>query len=157
MLSVDDNPPDLDDYKNKQESERLESIAKIHRLEPAWTLEELLTADLKEDFIIDQVLIENQSEVVAGEFKTLKTTLLIMMALSLCSGAKFLGRYEVFKKKRVLFCSAESGKRKIRKTIFAVTKQMGINLAELRDSGFLKLSWRAYSARARKTAPSCSR
>ena len=141
MATVDDNPPDLDDYKNKQESERLESIAKIHRLEPAWTLEELLTADLKEDFIIDQVLIENQSEVVAGEFKTLKTTLLIMMALSLCSGAKFLGRYEVLKKKRVLFCSAESGKRKIRKTIFAVTKQMGINLAELRDSGFLKLSW----------------
>ena len=141
MTSVENIPPDFDDYKDKQKSERFENIAKIHRLEPAWTLEELFTADLKEEFIVDQVLIENQPMVVAGEFKTLKTTKLIMLALSLCSGAKFLGRYEVFKKKRVLFCSAESGKRKIRKTIYAVAKQMDIDLTELRDSGFLKLSW----------------
>jgi hypothetical protein len=141
MASVENNPPDLEDYINTQESERLESIAKIHRLEPAWSLEQLLEANLQEEFVIDQVLIENQSKVVAGEFKTLKTTILIMLALSLCSGKSFLGRYEVLKRKRVLFCSAESGKRKIRNTIFAVAKQMDVNLAELRDSGFLKLSW----------------
>lgn len=141
MASVENNPPDLEDYIHTQESERLENIAKLHRLEPAWSLNQLFEADLKEEFIIEQVLIENQSKVVAGEFKTLKTTLLIMLALSLCSGKKFLGRFEVFKKKRVLFCSAESGKRKIRNTIFAVAKQMDVNLAELRDSGLLKLSW----------------
>lgn len=141
MASVENNPPDLEDYIHTQESERLENIAKLHRLEPAWSLNQLFEADLKEEFIIEQVLIENQSKVVAGEFKTLKTTLLIMLALSLCSGKKFLGRFEVFKKKRVLFCSAESGKRKIRNTIFAVAEQMDVNLAELRDSGLLKLSW----------------
>ncbi len=138
LLPVGDKIPS--DSESKQ-ADRFEKIGKTHRLEPAWTLEELFTADLKEDFIIDQVLIENQPMVAAGEFKTLKTTILIMLALSLCSAAKFLGRYEVLKRKRVLFCSAESGKRKIRKTIYAVAKQMGINLAELRDSGFLKLSW----------------
>ncbi len=124
-----------------KQADHYAKIAKLYRLEPAWTLEELFTAILNEDFVIEDVLIENQPMVVAGEFKTLKTTILIILALCLCSGAKFLGRYEVLKRKRVLFCSAESGKRKIRNTIYAVAKQMGINLAELRDSGFLKLSW----------------
>lgn len=128
----------------KSEANQADHYAKIgkrYRLEPAWTLDELFTAILNEDFVIEDVLIENQPMVVAGEFKTLKTTILIILALCLCSGAKFLGRYEVLKRKRVLFCSAESGKRKIRKTIYAVAKQMGINLAELRVNGFLKLSW----------------
>jgi hypothetical protein len=141
MVKIDTNPPDFEEYKQTQEDEHFENIAKSHRLEPSWSLEELLEADLNEEFIVDQVLVENQPFVVAGEFKTLKTTLLIMMALSLCSGAKFLGRYEVKKKKRVLFCSAESGKKKIRTTIYAVAKQMGISIAELRDSGSLSFSW----------------
>ncbi len=127
------NNPDLPD--------RFETIAKTYRLEPAWTLEQLFEADLNEEFLVDQVLVENQPMVVAGEFKSLKTTMLIMLALGLGSGAQFLGRYEVLKRKRVLFCSAESGKKKIRNTIYAAAKQLGINLAELRDSGFLKLSW----------------
>jgi len=141
MTKVEDNPPDFDEFAKAKQTEHFENIGKMYRLGPAWSLEELFTAILNEDFIIEDVLIENQPMVVAGEFKTLKTTILIILALCLCSGAKFLGRYEVLKRKRVLFFSAESGKRKIRNTIYAVAKQMGINLAELRDSEFLKLSW----------------
>jgi RecA-family ATPase len=141
MVDIDLTPPDFPEFEQGQQSERLDKIAKIHRLEPAWSLQKLLEADLNEQFIIDQVLIENQPAIIGGAFKTLKTTLLVMQALSLCSGEKFLGRYDVFSRKRVLFCSAESGKRKIRNSIFAVAKQMGISVAELRDSGFLQLSW----------------
>lgn len=141
MIRVEDMPPDFEDFETELEESRYAEIAKLHRLEPAWTLKELLEADLNEEFLIDQVLIQNQPFIGAGEFKTLKTTLLIMMALSLCTGKKFLDRFEVRQRKRVLFCSAESGKKKIRKTIYAVAKQMGISIAELRDGGFLKLSW----------------
>jgi len=129
------------DDTTTQTDDHFEKIAKTYRLEPAWSLGQLLEADLRESFIIDGVLIENQPCLMGGAFKTLKTTIDLDLAMSLCSGAKFLNHFEVLHKKRVLFCSAKSGKQKIRKTIYALAQQKGISLAQIRDNDSLRLSW----------------
>lgn len=128
------------------DTNELSKISERYGLEPAWTLRQLLEADLAEDYLIDQVLIENQPCMLAGAFKSLKTTIALDMALSICSGAKFLQRFDVLQKKRVLFCSAESGKKKIRKTMYALAElkhsdEKPISLAQLRDDDMIRLCW----------------
>jgi len=67
--------------------DQYDKIAKTYRLEPVWSLGKLLEADLKESFIVNGVLIENQPCLMGGAFKTLKTTIALDLAMSLCSGA----------------------------------------------------------------------
>ena len=82
-----------------------------------WTCPELMMADLKQEFLIENVLVEGQPCIIGGPKKCLKTSIMLDMAVSLATGVPFLRRFDVPVPKRVLVMSGESGLVTIRNTI----------------------------------------
>ena len=82
-----------------------------------WPCPQLMDANLRQDFLIQNVLVEGQPCVVGGPKKCLKTSLLLDMAVSLAAGIPFLRCFDVPKRKSVLVMTGESGLVTIRNTI----------------------------------------
>ena len=86
-------------------------------------------------WIVDFFLKDKQPCIVAGPSKTLKTTFLIELAVSIASEEDLLGKYRTWKQ-RVAFVSAESGEETLQETAVRVCKSKGIEFADLSDSLF---------------------
>jgi len=95
--------------------------------------ETFATADLSQEFWIRGVLAARQPQLWGGPSKTLKTSLLVDMCLSLAAGVPFMGEFEVPSRKRVLLVSSESGGATLQETALRICAAKGINLAGLRD------------------------
>jgi AAA domain len=61
------------------------------------------------EWLVRSILLPGQPAVIGGPKKSLKTSLVLDMAISLGSGAKFLDRFKVTKPTRVAVLSGESG------------------------------------------------
>jgi len=79
-----------------------------------YTLDHLLNGDFRVTYLIEGILVAGQPCLCVGPQKTLKTTLLLYMALCLSMGNPFLGKS--CKKSRVLFMSGESGMATLQET-----------------------------------------
>jgi len=88
-------------------------------------------------FLIDGVLAANQLGVIAGHSKALKTTLAVLMCISLASGRPFLGVYNIPTRKKVMILSGESGGDKLLATVQAGCQSLGIALSSLDDYLFV--------------------
>jgi len=73
------------------------------------TSDELASADLQIDYLIEGVLVRGQPALLCGPMKTMKTTLMVAIAFCLATGLKFLGHWSVPRPVRVLVMSGESG------------------------------------------------
>ncbi|HEX3658220.1 MAG TPA: AAA family ATPase [Pirellulales bacterium] len=91
------------------------------------------THSFKHEWLVEKVLVANQPGVIGGMKKTLKTSLMIDLGVSLASGGavKFLGKFKVPKAKRVALISGESGPATLQETAKRVCHAKGLNLAEL--------------------------
>jgi RecA-family ATPase len=58
---------------------------------------------------VQRVLVKGMPGILGGPKKTLKTSTLADLVVSLGSGPPFLGPFKVYRKAKVLFVSAESG------------------------------------------------
>lgn len=92
------------------------------------TSAEFLALDLRTDYLIEGVLVRGQPGVVGGRSKTLKTSVLVDLVLSLGSGTPFLGQFPT-QQVTVAFWSGESGASTIRAKAKAVAAAKGIDLA----------------------------
>ncbi|HYW79198.1 MAG TPA: bifunctional DNA primase/polymerase [Thermoguttaceae bacterium] len=92
-----------------------------------WDCPELMGADLRQDFLIENVLVENQPCIVGGPKKCLKTSVLLDMALSLAAGVPFLRQFEVPRPRSVLVMTGESGLVTIRNTIQRIAESADID------------------------------
>lgn len=92
---------------------------------------ELANGDFKLEYLIPGLLASLQPLIIAGQFKTLKTSIALEIALSLASATKFLGRFEIPNRKRVLVLTAESGMATVQETCFRMCKTHSIDLASL--------------------------
>ena len=90
------------------------------------TCAELMAATLTIIYLIDKLLVEGQPMIVAGAKKTLKTTLLLAMALCLAAGVPFLG-FSVLQAVTVLVLTGESGLATIKETIRRIAATMEID------------------------------
>src|SRR5262249_50104590 len=77
-------------------------------------------------WLIKQILVADQPAIVGGPKKSLKTSLVIDLALSLGTGKPFLSKFEVPKAAPVLVLSGESGMGTIRDTAVRVARAKGI-------------------------------
>ncbi len=80
------------------------------------TSAELDTADLRTDYLVEDVLARGQPFIIAGSKKTLKTNICIDLTLSLASQTKFLNEFYGVKPVRVALMSGESGDAVIQET-----------------------------------------
>ncbi len=94
-------------------------------------------ADFRVNWMIQDVMAENQPQLYSGPSKTLKTSILVDQFLSMAAAVPFLGRFDVPKSKRVLLLSSESGTATLQETARRICQTKGIDLAELGD----KLHW----------------
>ena len=112
----------LEDPKSEYKGQRrtiasLWHIVKAKSQQPkfeTYTLDHLLAGDFRVTYLIDGILVAGQPCLCVGPQKSLKTTLLLYMALCLSMGKSFLGR--ACTKNRVLFMSGESGMATLQET-----------------------------------------
>jgi hypothetical protein len=93
------------------------------------TCAELVATKFETAWLVDYLIIDAQPLIVAGAKKTLKTSLLIDLALSLVWPAKFLGHFWVPEARQVGLMTGESGLETIRETIMRVGESKGIDAA----------------------------
>jgi len=121
--------------EEKQEKDGKEKESENNEFEQdnlkLYTSAELVDGDFEEEFLINSFLIEKQPMIISGPEKTLKTTILVQMAIALASGKPFLGKFSVKKKCKVLFLSAESGLNTLKKNAMKMCETMGIELRDL--------------------------
>jgi replicative DNA helicase len=81
-------------------------------------------------WLVPQLLLEGESAIIGGPKKTLKTTLLIDLAVSLATGSPFLGSFDVPQPYSVALFSGESGPGTLQETARRVCASKGLKLAE---------------------------
>lgn len=98
-----------------------------------YTSRELDEATFTIAFWIAWTLVAGQPCIFAGSKKTLKTTLLIALAIALVAKQSFLGQIEVLQKCRVLIMSGESGIGVLQETARRIATAMNCRFADLED------------------------
>ncbi len=92
---------------------------------------ELDSSEYEMEYLIDNALVARQPCILAGGKKTLKTSLLIDLGVSLATGGYFLGRLKVNRACRVGIMSGESGLATIQETARRIAAAAGHNLADI--------------------------
>jgi hypothetical protein len=99
-----------------------------------YTCDELDSAEFSLDFLVENVLVAKQPCILAGSKKSLKTSLLVDLGVSLATGGCFLGRFRVPTQNRVLLMSGESGIGTLQETARRIALASGRTLASIGDS-----------------------
>lgn len=97
------------------------------------TCPELDAAEYAIEYLARWILTAGQPCIFAGGKKTLKTSLLVALAIALATGLPFLDQFEVPRAVRVLMMSGESGLATIQETARRVAASMGLALAEVEN------------------------
>ena len=130
--------------KDNWDAEYTEAVTKIQAAEDAELTKKsapfkvLTSADLDHgdytvDYLIDNCMVRGQTLVIGGPLKTLKTSILIALAVALARGrGKFLSRFNVNCASSVLVMSAESGLPTLQETARRICKSLGIKLSDLK-------------------------
>jgi hypothetical protein len=82
--------------------------------------------DYRHQWLVEHVLVRGQPCVLGGPKKSLKSSVLVDLALSLASGAPFLGEFRVPRKARVAVLSGESGEASLQAVARRVAAGRGI-------------------------------
>jgi replicative DNA helicase len=81
-------------------------------------------------WLIENVLVRGQPGVIGGPKKSLKTSLVIDMAISLGTGKPFLNAFKVPRRVRVAVLSGESGGATVQETARRVCKAKGLKICD---------------------------
>ncbi len=98
---------------------------------PRITCAELDATEYRIEYLIDSTLVAGQPCVIAGGKKSLKTSLVIDMGISLATGGFFLGVLKVNRPCRVGIMSGESGMAIIQETARRIANAAGYRLRDI--------------------------
>jgi hypothetical protein len=117
------------------EHERLEKIRQTYSLTKSESLIDLIEADIEDKYLVQHVLVDMQPMVIAGASKAMKTTIATALAIGIASGKDFLAndRFKIAERRRVHFCSAESGRATTKKTIIGLCDFLDVSFESIAD------------------------
>src|SRR5207302_1881659 len=95
------------------------------------TSKQLAEGDFRPKWLEKRIFVEKMTAVVGASAKGMKTSLMIDLAVSLGSGTKFLGKFDVDRKVRVAMLSGESGRFTMQETAKRICAARGIDLADV--------------------------
>lgn len=95
------------------------------------TAAELSGSEYSLEYLVEDVLVAAQPMILGGPQKVLKTMLALTLAVSLVSGAAFLGRFKVRRKLRALVMSAESGAATLQENLRRIAAAMDLDIDQL--------------------------
>ncbi len=97
----------------------------------ALTCAELDNGKFDLEFLVDGILVAGQPCIMAGPQKSLKTSLLVDLGISLAACGHFLGRFPVTRPARVGLMSGESGLGTLQETARRIAHAAGRRLSEI--------------------------
>ena len=94
---------------------------------------EFAALDVSHEWMIDRTMVRYEPLVLGGPKKSLKTSVVLDLAISLAAGfnSRFLGKFDVERPYRVGIISGESGKPTLQRKAITICKTKGLNLANL--------------------------
>ncbi len=95
------------------------------------TSPELAAGDFAVEYLIEDVLVRLQPLLAAGPYKSLKTFILVAIAVALDAGVHFLGRFRVNRRCKVCVMSGESGLATIQENARLVCAANDLRLEDL--------------------------
>ena len=101
---------------------------------------EFAEAEYPREWLVEEFMVVGEPAIWGGEKKSLKTSIAIDLAVSLGASStesRFLDRFDVPRRKRVLMLSGESGAATIQETVRRICHQRSISMSDLSvDWGF---------------------
>lgn len=95
------------------------------------TAAELAHREYSVTWLVDYFLAEGQPAILSGPKKALKTSIALDLVVSLASGTKFMGQFEVPQPRRVAFMSGESGMSVLQETLMRICRAKEVDVGEL--------------------------
>ena len=95
------------------------------------TSAELEASDYAVEYLVSRTLVAGQPCIIAGGKKTLKTSIMIDLAITLATGGCFLGKLPARRRTRTLVMSGESGLGTIQETAGRIAKAAGRKLSDI--------------------------
>ncbi len=116
-----------------EHAKRVDSTGKLAKdIEYRWiSCEGLDTGDFRIEFLVDNVLVRGQPCVIGGPSKTLKTSIVVDLGISLAKSHKFLGHWWVKKPVNVGIMTGESGMATLQSTARRVCESKGLQLRDI--------------------------
>jgi hypothetical protein len=92
---------------------------------------ELDAGEFNLNYLIPGVVCESQPLIIAGQFKTLKTSIAFDVAVSIASGTPFLNTFDVPETRKVMVLTAESGMATVQETCRRICRSRGFRLGNV--------------------------
>jgi hypothetical protein len=91
------------------------------------TSPEFFGADWRPTWLVKRMLVKDQPVIIGAPKKSLKTTIACDLTISLATGGRFLGHFDVYNPVRTAFISGESGQHTIQETGRRVAASKGVD------------------------------
>lgn len=105
-----------------------DNIGRTPTASPWESSKDLDEAEIEHSWLIEGMLVEGQPCILGGPSKSMKTTVLVELVLSVASGTPFLGKWKTSQAK-TLFISGESGQWTIQETARRIAKSKNLKLS----------------------------
>lgn len=117
-------------YFNAAMSSREDVPMPLHSPVPLVSYEDIITHDLPPvDWLVTDLIAKQDRVVVYGEFGSLKSWLLLDLALAIAAGQPWLGRFAVPHSQKVLYVDEEMSRRILTRRV----KQLGAGRSDISD------------------------